>query len=58
MIRGAIFDLDGTLLDTIGTITYFVNMTLSATDGNVEHHKGTESKWLCQLPTVWAHLAV
>jgi phosphoglycolate phosphatase len=28
MIKCCIFDLDGTLLDTIGTITYFVNMTL------------------------------
>ena len=28
MIKCCIFDLDGTLLDTIGTITYFVNLTL------------------------------
>ena len=29
MIRCCIFDLDGTILDTIGSITYFVNKTLN-----------------------------
>lgn len=29
MIKCCIFDLDGTILDTIGSITYFVNKTLS-----------------------------
>ena len=28
MIKACIFDMDGTVLDTIGTITYFVNVTL------------------------------
>ena len=28
MIKACIFDLDGTLLDTISTITYYVNLTL------------------------------
>ena len=30
MIKACIFDMDGTVLDTIGTITYYVNKTLSA----------------------------
>ena len=29
MIRCAVFDLDGTLLDTITTITYYVNLVLA-----------------------------
>ncbi|MBQ7332815.1 MAG: HAD family hydrolase [Clostridia bacterium] len=28
MIKACIFDMDGTVLDTIGTITYYVNITL------------------------------
>ena len=32
MIKCCIFDLDGTLLDTIGTITYYVNETLKDFD--------------------------
>ena len=32
MIKCAIFDLDGTLLDTITTITYYVNRALSQND--------------------------
>ena len=28
MIKCCIFDLDGTVLDTLGTITYYVNVAL------------------------------
>lgn len=43
MIKYAVFDLDGTLLDTITTITYYVNLALSSE--NIEKISEDECKY-------------
>ena len=50
MIKACIFDLDGTILDTIGTITYYVNFALqkhgidSVSEDECKYFAGTGAK--------------
>lgn len=64
MIKCCIFDLDGTILDTINTITYFVNITLErygispVTDEECKYFAGCGAKSLIKSALASKNISV